>query len=587
MEQGINKDQLFIASCVALVVTSMTFAIRAGILTDLAGDFNLTDQQLGHVNSMAFYGFPVAMLVGGAIYNNVGPKVLLTIAFISHLLGLILTMTAGGFWGLMISTFFIGFANGSVEAACNPLIADMYPTKQTEMLNKFHVWFPGGIVIGSLITYFLAPLGVSWQILIGTMLVPTAIYGFLILGKTFPRSENIVSDTKTNIGGILTPLFFFVAICMTMTATTEFGATQWVDRIMGNAGANPMILLALTAGLMATGRFFAGPLIHRLNPVGVLVGSAIVAAIGLFMLSQFTGGMVYVATAVFAIGICYFWPTMIGFTAEYIPKSGAFGLSLIGGAGMLGAGIWNPIIGGWIDNYRSEALAQNQVVERNVEDYLTANPTIVEKMEDPSTLVARYGAYLGALGGELKTIEAEKEDGTLSATAAAERTAAIDEQRVAINEVEASCRSGYSKQTDDFPDNSNCSVHRIVPVHAGQGTSRRRDNSEPESDARARFSTVDIASVLDSVYHGILGDAAWNWSLFQFGRNVVPRPFFQQFIVIFRLEYTRLFQKMSHRFPAASAVEWPGVHPVFFADLTGVFLVVSGVGSQYRQVQIE
>ncbi|MEM9260672.1 MAG: MFS transporter [Bacteroidota bacterium] len=351
-----NRDRLFLASCVALIVTSMTFAIRAGILGDLSADFGLSDGQLGWVNSMAFYGFPIAMLIGGAIYNQVGPKILMWVAFISHLLGLILTMTAGGFWGLIISTFFIGFANGSVEAACNPLIADMYPDKQTEMLNKFHVWFPGGIVIGSLITFALGS-SVSWQTLIATMLVPTAIYGFLILGQNFPKTENIVGDMKTNIGGVLTPLFILMALIMTMTATTEFGATQWVERILGNAGANAMILLAMTAGIMAAGRFFAGPLIHSLNPVGVLIGSAVLAAIGLFMLSQVTGPLVYVGTAIFALGICYFWPTMLGFTAENIPSSGALGLSLIGGAGMLGAGIWNPIIGGWIDSGREAALA--------------------------------------------------------------------------------------------------------------------------------------------------------------------------------------------------------------------------------------
>lgn len=352
-----NRDRLFLASCFALIVTSMTFAIRAGILPNLAADFGLSDVQLGWVNSMAFYGFPLAMLLGGAIYNAVGPKVLLWLAFGSHVLGLVLTMTAGGYWGLLISTFLIGFANGSVEAACNPLIADMYPDKQTEMLNKFHVWFPGGIVIGSLIAFFLGD-SVSWQVLIATMFVPTAIYGILMFGQVFPKGANIVSNTGENVKGILTPLFIAMAVIMTITATTEFGTTQWVERILSNAGANPMVLLALTAGIMATGRFFAGPLIHKLNPIGVLIGSAVLACLGLFILSGVTGPMIYVGTAVFGIGICYFWPTMIGFTAENIPQSGAFGLSLIGGAGMLGAGIWNPIIGGWIDSGRQEALAQ-------------------------------------------------------------------------------------------------------------------------------------------------------------------------------------------------------------------------------------
>ena len=351
-----NRDRLFLASCVALIVTAMTFALRAGILGDLAADFGLSDAQLGWVNAMAFYGFPVAMMIGGAIYNQVGPRTLLFVAFFSHLLGLILTMTAGGFWGLIISTFLVGFANGSVEAACNPLIADMYPDKQGPMLNKFHVWFPGGIVIGSVLAFILGD-AVSWQVLIGIMLIPTAIYGFLIFGQDFPRSVNLSPDTKQNFNNILTPLFIVMALLMTMTATTEFGATQWVERILGNAGANPMVLLAMTAGIMATGRYFAGPLIHRLDTTGVLLGSAILACIGLFMLSSVTGGMVYVATAVFALGICYFWPNMLAFTAENLPKTGALGLSLIGGAGMLGAGIWNPIIGGWIDSGRKEAIA--------------------------------------------------------------------------------------------------------------------------------------------------------------------------------------------------------------------------------------
>ena len=387
-----NRDRLFLASCFALVVTSMTFAIRAGILGDLAADFGLTDGQLGWVNSMNFFGFPVAMLVGGAIYNAVGPKRLLWLAFATHILGLGLTIFAGGYWGLLISTFLVGFANGSVEAACNPLIADMYPDKQTTMLNKFHVWFPGGIVIGSLIAYFFGE-SMGWQALIATMFVPTAIYGFLMLGQSFPKGENIVSDTSENIRGIFTPLFIVMALIMTVTATTEFGANQWVERILGSAGAQPMILLAMTAGIMAAGRFFAGPLIQSFNAVGVLIGSAVLACLGLFMLSMVTGPLVYVGTGIFALGICYFWPTMLGFTAENLPKSGAFGLSLIGGAGMLGAGIWNPIIGGWIDSGRETALAAGLTGE--AAELATGQATLANLALFPGVLIAVFiGLYL-------------------------------------------------------------------------------------------------------------------------------------------------------------------------------------------------
>lgn len=354
MEQ-INKNRLFLASCVALIVTSMTFAIRAGILTELSEQFTLNDQQLGWVNSMAFLGFPLAMIIGGLLYNQVGPKRMMYAAFISHLLGLVLTITAGGFWGLLISTFFIGFANGCVEAGCNPMIADMYHDNKTTMLNKFHVWFPGGIVIGSLVSQVMT--GMGWQAQIAVMIIPTLIYAYLIFGQTFPKSEHIESSTSENIKGLANPLFIFIAICMTLTATTEFGTTQWVERILGNAGAQPMLILALVTGVMAVGRYFAGALVHRLNPAGVLWASAIIATLGIYMMGVVTGPLVYVAAILFAIGICYFWPTMLGFTSEYIPKTGALGLSLVGGAGMFAMSIWNPIIGGWLDTNRAKAIA--------------------------------------------------------------------------------------------------------------------------------------------------------------------------------------------------------------------------------------
>ena len=359
MDTTINRDRLFLASCVALIVTSMTFAIRAGILDELNIAFGINDTQLGWINSMAFFGFPVAMMVGGLLYNKVGPRTLMIVAFVSHVLGLVLTMTAGGFWGLIVSTFFIGFANGAVEAACNPLIVDMYPGKTTAMLNKFHVWFPGGLVIGSLAAYFMGAdyLNTSWQMQIGIMLVPTAIYGLLILGQPFPKSANIESNTVNNIKALLNPLFIFIAVCMTLTAATEFSTTQWVEKILGGSGAQPLLVLALVTGIMALGRFFAGPIVHRLNPVGVLWGSAVVSTIGIYLLATVTGGMVYVAAIVFALGVTYFWPTMIGFTGEYLPKTGALGMSLVGGAGMFSMSIWNPVIGGWLDKAQSAGEA--------------------------------------------------------------------------------------------------------------------------------------------------------------------------------------------------------------------------------------
>jgi len=386
--QTINKNRLFTASCMALTVTSMTFAIRAGILGQLGTDFGLTDTQLGFVNSMAFLGFPLATIFGGLVYNTFGPRKLMIVAFISHILGLVLTIFAGDFWTLMFSTLFIGFANGTVEAACNPMIAGMYTGNQTTMLNRFHVWFPGGIVIGSLVSKFMTDAGIGWQLQIATMLIPTLAYGFLFFGQTFPKSHTEAS-TASNIKSLVNPLFIFMLVCMTLTATTELGTQQWVEKILGNTGASPMLVLALVTGLMAVGRYFAGPVINKLNPVGVLWGSSIIAVLAIYLMSMATGGMVYLAAVLFAVGVMYFWPTMIGFVSEYIPSTGALGMSLIGGAGMFATSIWQPVIGGWLDTERNEALASGMSAE--AAELAAGQATLGNIVYFPIILVVLFG----------------------------------------------------------------------------------------------------------------------------------------------------------------------------------------------------
>ncbi|MFC3031655.1 MFS transporter [Pseudoalteromonas fenneropenaei] len=373
-----NDNQLvFRLCCIALVVTSMTFAIRAGILGQLGQQFGLSDSELGWVNAMAFLGFPIATMLGGAIYNAIGAKKLLVLAFACHFAGLALTISADGFWGLLVSTFLIGFANGSVEAGCNPLIAEMYHKNTTTMLNRFHVWFPGGIVIGALASNAMTASGFNWQWQVALILVPTLIYGAMLLKANFPEFDRASHSTTHNLRHLVSPLYLFLVVCMTLTATTELGTQQWIERILGASGASPMVILALITGLMAIGRYFAGPIVHRFNPTGVLLGSAVCATAGVFLLSQAQGPWVYVAAVLFALGVTYFWPTMLGCAAEYTPKTGALGMSLLGGAGMFAVSLWNPVIGSWIDSARSDALAANL---SSSESELAAGQAVLEKL---------------------------------------------------------------------------------------------------------------------------------------------------------------------------------------------------------------
>lgn len=359
MTNDVNKSALFNGSCFALITTAFTFAIRAGILPQLGQQFNLTAEELGFINSMWFLGFPISMIIGGLVYHSFGPRNIMRVAFVAHTLGIILTIYATGYAGLLISTLFIGFGNGCTEAACNPMIADLWSgVKMNKMLNRFHMWFPGGIVIGSLISKFMTDANLSWQLQMWVLMVPTVIYAFLFYGKTFPKAqvEGAVSLGE-NLKAMISPLYIFLFCCMALTAITEFGPQQWVGLIMSSSGASPMLILALVTGLMAVGRYFAGPAVAKLGQTGVLLGSAIFATIGVYLFSTVTGPMVYLAAVCFAIGVCYFWPTMVGAVAQRVPLSGALGMSIIGGVGMFSTSIFQPIIGRWIDKARVESAA--------------------------------------------------------------------------------------------------------------------------------------------------------------------------------------------------------------------------------------
>jgi MFS family permease len=392
MEQ-VNRNRLFIASCFALITTAFAFGIRAGIMNDLVKDMQLNDTELGWINFMGAFGFPIATLLGGSIYNAFGPKKIGYIAFFSHLIGITFSIMSGSFLPLFISTFFISFGNGMVEAAYNPMIADMYPEKKAKMLNKFHVWFPGGIAIGSVLTLLIASMNGGWQIKLAVMFVPLIIYGYLFFGQTFPKTDNELgkSSTLENLKSIFTsPLYWLMLVCMALTATTELGTTSWVERILGNSGAQPLVILFLVTGLMAVGRYYAGPIIHKLNITGVLLISAIISAVSIVLLSTGTGSIVYLYAILFAIGVCYFWPTMISFIAEYLPKTGAFGMSLIGGVGMVGLAIFQPVIGGWLDTERSAALASGLSPE--AAELAAGQATLDNIAIFPAILVVIFGA---------------------------------------------------------------------------------------------------------------------------------------------------------------------------------------------------
>jgi putative MFS transporter len=389
MNQSVNANRLFLASCFALITTAFSFSIRAGILPQLGSELSLDNVQLGHINQMWFLGFPISMILGGVFYTSIGPKLIMQIALVAHALGILLTIYAVDYNTLLISTLLIGLGNGCTEAACNPMIADAYSgNEMSSKLNRFHMWFPGGIVVGSLISKFMTDAAMAWQAQIWVILIPTAIYAYLFFGQAFPKPKSSENSTLGNFKAMLNPLYLFMLACMALTAISEFGPQQWVGPILSKAGASPMLILALVTGLMAVGRYFAGPIIAQINTVGVLLGSAIFALAGLYLMSTMSGSTLYFAAFIYALGICYFWPNMLGFVAESMPETGALGLSIMGGVGMFSSSMFQPIIGGWIDSNKAAKVAEG--LAGDAADLAAGQATLSNMMIFPAILIVVF-----------------------------------------------------------------------------------------------------------------------------------------------------------------------------------------------------
>ncbi len=363
---NIKKTLLFNASCVALVVTALTFATRGSFVESWVNEFSLTHTQVGWIVGTAFWGFTLAMVFGGPLVDIIGLGRIIAIAFVCHVTGIILTIVSAGFWSLFISTLFIGVANGSVEAACNPLITSMYTDDKTRRLNRFHAWFPTGIVIGGLIVYLFNNIGLAnWRWAMAMMMIPTLIYGYMFFNKEFPKTERVVSgfSYQDMLKACVSPLFLFMAFCMILTAATELGTNQWIAALLSNVSDNPILLLVWISGIMALARQFGGTFVHNVKSTVILLLSAVFAFIGLIMMGYTGGAMVFVSAGIFALGIAFFWPTMLGFVSENIRESGALGLAIMGGIGFLGGAIAQPVLGAIFDAQTIAAVPSGYTLE--------------------------------------------------------------------------------------------------------------------------------------------------------------------------------------------------------------------------------
>lgn len=365
-----NANRLLWAGFMAILAAGVTFGVRGGILATWGAEYGFTNTELGDITGMGLVGFGLVILLSSFIADRVGYGKLMVSAFVLHFLSAALTLSAGLafksggkeaayqclFWG----QFLFAVGNGVCEAVVNPLTATLFPNNKTHYLNILHAGWPAGLIIGGLIGIFLEKQ--PWQVQMGMFLIPVVIYGAMLLGQKFPKSEASSAGVSmgTMIGQLFMPLMLLLLFIHALVGYVELGTDSWIQNITGgildpNTGK---WLFVYTSGLMFVLRFVAGPIVHKISPLGLLLTSAICATIGLYFLSGITvTWMALLALTIYGIGKTFFWPTMLAVVSERFPKGGAITMGAMGAVGMLSAGwLGGPGIGYKQDYYASNEL---------------------------------------------------------------------------------------------------------------------------------------------------------------------------------------------------------------------------------------
>ena len=354
-----NKQRLFIASCLSLVVTAMIFVVRGDIAPQVEQAFGLSHEQYAFVSTMAFFVFAASIFLASPMLDALGMRNLLYLAFTLHVGGIVAFIFAPGYTVLYLSMLFAGFGNGLIEAVINPLTATVYPNEKTHKLNVLHSWWPGGLIIGGLIAYLMGVAGLNWQVRMGLIILPTIAYALLIFGQKFPPTERAASGISTGemLKTALNPAFLVLMGTMMITASIELAPGQLLNSVLRDkAQMSGTLVFVYGSALMFVLRYFAGPIAHRISPIGMMGASAALAGIGLYLLANAgTPAMIYVAATVFYVGVCFMWPTMLGITSERFPQGGAFTMGLMGFAGQAALGLIILKAGQVFDRWGSSA----------------------------------------------------------------------------------------------------------------------------------------------------------------------------------------------------------------------------------------
>lgn len=430
-----SKQKLFWGCFIALVATAFGFVFRAFIMADWGIQFALSKTQQGEVFGVGFWPFGISIVFFSLIIDKVGYKKSMIFAFACHVTSAVMMVFANGYWMLYGSTLIFALGNGAVEAVINPVVATMYPKEKTKWLNILHAGWPAGMVIGGLLGIFMIDQSFRWEVIVGFILLPTIVYGWIILKSKFPVNERVKAGVtylemlkEVGILGILIivvlavfqlsslfgwsstasiivtlvavgisvyfirslgrPIFILLLLIMIPLATTELGTDSWITDLMTPEmellGLQGGWILIYTSIIMAALRLFSGPIVHKLNPIGLLAISAFIAVVGLVFLSYSAGFMIVVAATVYALGKTFFWPTMLGVVSEQFPKGGALALNFTSAVGMMGVGVIGAVILG---------VVQDKQLDQNLAAYDQNNNTTLHSTYLTEEKEGVFGSY--------------------------------------------------------------------------------------------------------------------------------------------------------------------------------------------------
>lgn len=424
-----KQTRLFVACIVALVAVAFGFVIRAFLLNEWGVLFNLSETQKGSIQGAGLYPQALSIIFFSLVIDRFGYGRTIGFAFVAHVVSALITVTATGYTGLYLGTFIFALAAGAVEAAINPITATLYAKSKTHHLNILHAGWPGGLVLGGVLAIAVGTTGgeSSWRWKVALYLIPTLAYGLMMLGQKFPVQERVAAGVSytdmlkefgwagclilsvfmayaldeilrvfglhlntvsmivialvptalfaARIRSFGRPMFVILMFTMMLLATTEVGTDSWIAALMtpvlkdfgSNAGN---WVLIYTSSIMFVLRFFAGPIAHRISPLGLLTACSAVAATGLYWLAHAGAApiMVFLAATCYGFGKTFFWPTTLGVVSEQFPKGGALTLNAIAGVGMISVGVLgNPLLGTIQDHFLDQRLAkQNPVLHEKV-----------------------------------------------------------------------------------------------------------------------------------------------------------------------------------------------------------------------------